>query len=134
VASHYLSHALPLAFRYGDEQHLDEALTRIFYIGRQGGLAKRQCPRLAGLREELVEGGKYALVLEFQNRNGMTDEAWKEREGKFASFFGPGITAEVRAPSPVAWGKFALLFWLGITVEVRARSAVAAAGPRSGAA
>jgi hypothetical protein len=57
-------------------------------------LPRRQCPRLKGLREEVIDGN-YALTLEFENRNGMTEEQWKEREGKFASFFGPGITAQV---------------------------------------
>lgn len=28
-------------FRYGDEQHLDEALTRIFQFGRQKGIPRR---------------------------------------------------------------------------------------------
>jgi hypothetical protein len=84
-----------LRHRYGDEQHLEEALARVFFIGRPTGLPKRQCPRLKGLREEAVDG-RYALVLEFQNRNKMSEEQWKERESKFASFFGPGISAEVR--------------------------------------
>lgn len=82
-------------FRYGDEQHLEEALERIFLIGRPKGLTRRQCPRLQGLREEVVEGN-YALVLEFENRNMMTKEQWDEREAKFGTFFGPGVTAEVK--------------------------------------
>lgn len=82
-------------FRYGDEQHLEEALARVFFIGRPTGLPKRQCPRLTGLREEAVDGN-YTLVLEFQNRNDMTEEQWRERESKFATFFGPGITAEIK--------------------------------------
>jgi hypothetical protein len=28
-------------YRYGDEQHLDEALTRIFQFGRQKGIPRR---------------------------------------------------------------------------------------------
>ena len=28
-------------YRYGDEQHLDEALTRIFQFGRQQGIPRR---------------------------------------------------------------------------------------------
>ena len=28
-------------YRYGDEQHLDEALTRIFMFGRPQGIARR---------------------------------------------------------------------------------------------
>jgi Protein of unknown function (DUF2854) len=68
---------------------------RIFMIGRPTGLSRRQCPRLKGLREETIDG-QYALTLEFENRNGMTAEQWMPREGKFGSFFGPGITAKVR--------------------------------------
>ena len=48
-------------YRYGDEQHLDEALNRIFMLGRPNGIARKLCPRLAGVREEAVEG-RYALV------------------------------------------------------------------------
>lgn len=70
-------------------------------MGRPSGLSRRQCPRLRGLREEAIDG-RYALTLEFENRNGMTEEQWKEREGKFATFFGPGITAEVRRCCPSA--------------------------------
>jgi hypothetical protein len=81
-------------YRYGDEQHLEEALEGVFLIGRPTGLTRRQCPRLKGLREEVVDGN-YALVLEFETRNGMTKEQWKERESKFGSFFGPGISAQV---------------------------------------
>ena len=31
-------------YRYGDEQHLDEALTRIFQFGRQKGIPRRSEP------------------------------------------------------------------------------------------
>ena len=31
-------------YRYGDEQHLDEALTRIFQFGRQKGIPRRSDP------------------------------------------------------------------------------------------
>lgn len=70
-------------------------MDRIFMIGRPKGLPRRQCPRLTGLREEVADGN-YALILEFQNRNKMNEEQWAEREAKFGTFFGPGITANVR--------------------------------------
>lgn len=54
-------------FRYGDEQHLDEALTRIFRVNKPGGIRRAQTPVLARLREETV-GGKYALVLGFTSQ------------------------------------------------------------------
>lgn len=48
-------------YRYGDEQHLDEALNRIFQLGRPTGIPRKLCPVLAGVREEVVDGN-YALV------------------------------------------------------------------------
>ena len=73
--------------RYGDEQHLEEALDRIFRIGKQGGLPRRLAPLLKGLRE-VVEDGAYTLVLEFESK--LTPEQWEERQPKIQSFFGPG--------------------------------------------
>jgi hypothetical protein len=35
-------------YRYGDEQHLDEALTRIFQFGRQQGIPRRRVRVAAG--------------------------------------------------------------------------------------
>lgn len=64
-------------------------------IGRPTGIPRRQCPRLEGLREEVVNGN-YTLVMEFMNRNNLSDEQWLERETKFSTFFGPGISAKVR--------------------------------------
>lgn len=80
-------------FRYGDEQHLEEALNRIFRVGQPGGIPRRACPRLTGIREEVQEG-QYCLVLEFENnKEPLTPEMWEERKDKFQSFFGPGVTA-----------------------------------------
>ncbi|KAK9812808.1 hypothetical protein WJX72_004172 [[Myrmecia] bisecta] len=80
-------------FRYGDEQHLDEALIRIFTFNRPGGIARRLTPILTALREETVDG-KYALVLEFSTKKEMTEEMWTSREDKIARFFGPGINVK----------------------------------------
>ncbi|KAL6771674.1 APE1 [Auxenochlorella protothecoides x Auxenochlorella symbiontica] len=81
-------------FRYGDEQHLDEALVRIFKIGQPRGLARRLTPKLKGVREE-VRGPEnaYTLVLEFAAKPQMERSAWEERQEKFQSFFGPGVVA-----------------------------------------
>lgn len=85
-------------YRYGDEQHLDEALDKVFRIGRQGGIARRLCPRLVGLREEMAPAAPgaapaYALVLEFE---GLLDpQGWQERREKLQGFFGPGVVARV---------------------------------------
>ncbi|CAO2163591.1 unnamed protein product [Urochloa humidicola] len=40
-------------FRYGDEQHLDEALQRIFQYGLGGGIPRRSAPILQKIREEV---------------------------------------------------------------------------------
>ncbi|KAI3791716.1 hypothetical protein L2E82_05578 [Cichorium intybus] len=45
-----------IRYRYGDEQHLDEALKRIFQYGLGGGVARRN----------VTEDGKYCLVLVFE--------------------------------------------------------------------
>ncbi|XP_026659560.2 uncharacterized protein LOC103704861 isoform X2 [Phoenix dactylifera] len=39
-------------YRYGDEQHLDEALKRIFQYGQGGGIPRRSAPTLQMIREE----------------------------------------------------------------------------------
>ncbi len=83
-------------FRYGDEQHLDEALTRIFRFGQQRGLPRRFCPVLVAVREE-ARDGKYTLVLDFETKEGMEEEEWVNRVDKIQSFFGPGITVELKA-------------------------------------
>jgi len=89
-------------YRYGDEQHLDEALSRIFRLGLGGGLPRRLCPILVGLREE-VRAGAYTLVLEFATKKDqMTDDMWVERQDKIQSFFGPGILVEL---TPTAQGE-----------------------------
>ena len=67
---------------------------------------------LRGVREE-ARGGAYTLVLEFETKEQMTFDMWESRLGKIQAFFGPGISAEVRAqlcmPPPcacqvVSWG------------------------------
>lgn len=47
--------SLALMLRYGDEQHLDEALNRIWMFGRAGNPPRKLCPKLIGLREEAVD-------------------------------------------------------------------------------
>ncbi|KAL5581975.1 hypothetical protein UlMin_014417 [Ulmus minor] len=83
-----------IRFRYGDEQHLDEALKRIFQYGQGGGIPRRSAPILQKIREEVVEDGKYCLVLVFEAKALQLSD-FEQRQAKFASFFGPGITAEV---------------------------------------
>lgn len=89
-------------YRYGDEQHLEEALGRIFRFGQGGGLPRRLSPVLTGIREE-VRNGSYTLVLEFETKKDqMTDDMWETRIDKIQSFFGPGIIAEL---TPTASGE-----------------------------
>eukprot|EP01025_Chloroclados_australasicus_P064488 TRINITY_DN8625_c0_g1_i2.p2 TRINITY_DN8625_c0_g1~~TRINITY_DN8625_c0_g1_i2.p2 ORF type:complete len:282 (+),score=20.04 TRINITY_DN8625_c0_g1_i2:33-848(+) len=81
-------------FRYGDEKHLEEALERIFRFNKPGGVPRRLSPTLTALREEVVDGN-YALVMIFESE--LKDTDWTDRVSKFASFFGPGITAQFQS-------------------------------------
>ncbi|XP_022862603.1 uncharacterized protein LOC111382796 isoform X1 [Olea europaea var. sylvestris] len=81
-------------YRYGDEQHLEEALKRIFQYGMGGGIPRRSAPVLQMIREEVTEDGKYRLVLVFEAKALQLSD-FEQRQAKFTSFFGPGITAEV---------------------------------------
>ncbi|EEF31998.1 thylakoid membrane protein slr0575 [Ricinus communis] len=83
-----------IRYRYGDEQHLDEALKRIFQYGQGGGIPRRSAPILQMIREEVTEDGKYCLVLVFEAK-ALELLDFEKRQAKFASFFGPNITAEV---------------------------------------
>uniref|UniRef100_A0A7I4DMG6 Uncharacterized protein n=1 Tax=Physcomitrium patens TaxID=3218 RepID=A0A7I4DMG6_PHYPA len=80
-------------FRYGDEQHLEEALKRIFRYGQGGGIIRRYAPTLQSIREE-VRQGKYCLTLVFEAPNLKLSD-FEDRQPKFQSFFGPGVTAEI---------------------------------------
>ncbi|XP_075475861.1 uncharacterized protein LOC142513946 isoform X1 [Primulina tabacum] len=81
-------------YRYGDEQHLEEALKRIFQYGQGGGIPRRSAPILQSIREEVTEDGLYCLTLVFEAKAlSLTD--FEQRQAKFTSFFGPGITAEI---------------------------------------
>ncbi|XP_042441837.1 thylakoid membrane protein slr0575-like [Zingiber officinale] len=81
-------------FRYGDEQHLDEALKRIFQYGLGGGIPRRSAPILRMIREEVTEDGRYCLVLVFEAK-ALRLSDFEQRQAKFTSFFGPGIAAEI---------------------------------------
>jgi Protein of unknown function (DUF2854) len=74
---------------------LDRSAAVLMQIWRRATSRRGTGPRLKGLREEVIDG-RYALTLEFENRNGMTEEQWKSKEDKFGSFFGPGVTSKVR--------------------------------------
>nr|KYP48541.1 Thylakoid membrane protein slr0575 family [Cajanus cajan] len=95
-------------YRYGDEQHLDEALKRIFQYGQGGGIPRRSAPVLQMIREEVTEDGKYCLVLVFEAKDLQLSD-FEKRQAKFASFFGPGITAEVGESDVWVFGKSLIL-------------------------
>lgn len=75
-------------FRYGQTAHLDDALERL-------GLAPtdEERPMLRGLREVAVDGA-YGLILEFDSPL-IPIEIWEEKQQKIATFFGPGLRAQV---------------------------------------
>ncbi len=75
-------------FRYGQPAHLDDALERL-------GMAPtdEERPLLQGLREVDVDGA-YGLILEFYSPL-MPIEFWEEKQDKIATFFGPGLRAQV---------------------------------------
>ena len=78
-------------YRYGDEQHLEEAMNIIFKFNRPGGLQKRQRPKLVGVSEQMVNG-RYAIVLTMESPK-ITKEEWDGFMGKFSKFFGPNVDA-----------------------------------------
>ncbi|CAN1126121.1 Thylakoid membrane protein slr0575 [Linum perenne] len=81
-------------YRYGDEQHLEEALKRIFQYGQGGGIPRRSAPILQMIREEVTDAGKYSLVMVFEAK-ALELSDFERRQAKFSSFFGPDVTAEV---------------------------------------
>lgn len=80
-------------FRYGDEQHLEEALAIIFRYNRPGGLRRNQSPRLSAIAEQVILD-RYALVLSFDSPK-MALSDWTDRRDKIQGFFGPGVTAGI---------------------------------------
>ncbi|GJS34375.1 RNA-directed DNA polymerase, eukaryota [Tanacetum coccineum] len=90
-----------IKFRYRDKQHLDEALKRILQYGLGSGVARRNAPVLKKIRKEVTEDVKYCLVLVFEAKALELADFEKRQlnnnvpQQKFATFFGPGIIAEV---------------------------------------
>eukprot|EP00271_Cylindrocystis_brebissonii_P003923 TRINITY_DN15195_c0_g2_i1.p1 TRINITY_DN15195_c0_g2~~TRINITY_DN15195_c0_g2_i1.p1 ORF type:complete len:296 (+),score=37.14 TRINITY_DN15195_c0_g2_i1:169-1056(+) len=76
-------------YRYGDEQHLEEALKRIFRYGQSGGIQRRNAPQLSSIAEEVYDG-RYALRLNF-DAPALTLADFTDRQAKLTSFFGPGV-------------------------------------------
>lgn len=80
-------------YRYGDEQHLEEALAIIFRYNRPGGLRRNQAPKLVGIKEQVIVD-RYALVLVFESPK-MELKEWTDRREKIQGFFGPGVTCGI---------------------------------------
>ncbi|CAI7871915.1 unnamed protein product [Closterium sp. NIES-53] len=85
-------------FRYGDEQHLEEALKRIFRYNLSGGIQRRNAPTLTSISEQ-VYNGQYSLVLIFEAL-ALSKADFMERQAKFTSFFGPGVQALIEEVGP----------------------------------
>ncbi|CAI5513977.1 unnamed protein product [Closterium sp. Naga37s-1] len=85
-------------FRYGDEQHLEEALKRIFRYNLSGGIQRRNAPTLTSISEQ-VYNGRYSLVLIFE-APALSKADFTERQAKFTSFFGPGVQALIEEVGP----------------------------------
>ena len=64
------------------------------------GVPRRFTPILKGVREESTDGA-YTLVLEFFKKKEMPLEDFTSRQDKFQSFFGPGITADLKETEQV---------------------------------
>ncbi len=79
-------------YRYGQAAHLDEALGRLKLAPND-----KERPVLQGLRESSIDGF-YTLVLEFDSPHFPLD-VWQQKQEKIATFFGPGLRAEVSQPS-----------------------------------
>ncbi|HLO48991.1 MAG TPA: DUF2854 domain-containing protein [Kamptonema sp.] len=79
-------------YRYGQEAHLDDTLSRF-------GLSPtdEERPVLQGLREIVIDDA-YTLVLEFYSPL-ISLETWQEKQDKIATFFGPGLRAQVSQPA-----------------------------------
>lgn len=75
-------------YRYGQDAHLDDSLTRL-------GLSPsdKERPVLHSLREVEVDGA-YALILEFESPL-IAFEVWKQKQEKIEKFFGPGVRVEL---------------------------------------
>ncbi len=78
-------------YRYGQTAHLDSSLERL-------GLSPtdEERPVLKGLHETETDGA-YTLVLEFDSPL-VSLETWHQKQEKIATFFGPGIRANVTQP------------------------------------
>eukprot|EP00238_Polyblepharides_amylifera_P004607 CAMPEP_0196581216 /NCGR_PEP_ID=MMETSP1081-20130531/32964_1 /TAXON_ID=36882 /ORGANISM="Pyramimonas amylifera, Strain CCMP720" /LENGTH=319 /DNA_ID=CAMNT_0041901355 /DNA_START=114 /DNA_END=1073 /DNA_ORIENTATION=+ len=82
-------------YRYGDEQHLDLALDRVFRVGQGGGVSRKNIPLLSSIREEVAEGELYTLVLCFDDNCPLQE--FVSRQKKIEGFFGPGVVAGLSA-------------------------------------
>ena len=78
-------------YRYGQEAHLDTSLSHL-------GLSPTddERPVITGIKETAIAGA-YALVLEFDSPL-IPFETWQKKQEKIATFFGPGVEAQLTQP------------------------------------
>ena len=88
-------------YRYGDEQHLEEALAIIFRYNRPGGLRKNQAPKLVGIAEQVIVD-RYALVLKFESPKMELGE-WTDRREKIQGVLRP--RGDLRDHRGWRWGR-----------------------------
>lgn len=74
--------------RYGDEAHLQPALSALGLIARG-----QPCPKLIAARERII-GGEYVLEMDFISLN-TPYSRWEEQIPKYEQFFGPNIKAQI---------------------------------------
>ncbi|HIK30635.1 MAG TPA: DUF2854 domain-containing protein [Oscillatoriales cyanobacterium M59_W2019_021] len=79
-------------YRYGQEAHLDEALS---FLGLSPTAKER--PVLESLREEVTDKGEYTLVMEFDSPL-ISFDRWQEKREKMEKFFGPDVRVELKQP------------------------------------
>lgn len=76
-------------YRYGQDAHLDKALT---HLGL--GQLEEELPEVTALREMEVDGN-YALVLDFDSPQVPLD-IWEQKQQKMTGFFGPGVDVKIK--------------------------------------
>jgi len=76
--------------RYGDEAHLDTTVKKLGLV-----IPGKAYPQLQELREEATEDGELAFTMVWQSLD-TPYKMWADerRVAKYATFFGPGVSAE----------------------------------------
>jgi hypothetical protein len=81
-------------FCYGQEAHLDRALT---YLGLSPSDEER--PVVTGLRETEVNGA-YSLILEFDSPE-IPIDIWLQKHEKMTKYFAPNVEVKITQPAVI---------------------------------